>query len=95
MFQLDPARKILRTSMLPQTARLGIGIQLQISARRLLLMMGDALAIVTSVLISLRLWACKARNPFDLGFVLRHQSLALDLLIALRTSGKMLAFQGT
>jgi len=66
--QLELSRKILRTPMLPQTARRGI--QLQISERRLLLMMGDALAIVASVLISLRIWAYVAREHFDLEFVL-------------------------
>jgi exopolysaccharide biosynthesis polyprenyl glycosylphosphotransferase len=45
-------------------------LQLRISERRLLLMAGDALAIVASVLIALRVWAFVARYPFALDFVL-------------------------
>ncbi len=43
--------------------------QLQISERRLLLMAGDVLAIIVSVLISLRIWARVGRIPFDGEFV--------------------------
>ncbi len=45
-------------------------LQLRISERRLLLMAGDALAVVASVLIALRIWALVARYPFTLDFVL-------------------------
>lgn len=45
-------------------------MQLRISERRLLLMAGDALAVVASVLIALRIWAFVARYPFTLDFVL-------------------------
>jgi exopolysaccharide biosynthesis polyprenyl glycosylphosphotransferase len=45
-------------------------LQLRISERRLLLMAGDALAVVASVLIALRIWAFVARYPFTLDFVL-------------------------
>ncbi len=45
-------------------------LQLRISERRLLLMMGDALAVVASVLIALRIWAFVARYPFTTEFVL-------------------------
>jgi len=45
-------------------------LQLRISERRLLLMAGDALAVVASVLIALRVWAFVARYPFITEFVL-------------------------
>jgi len=45
-------------------------LQLRISERRLMLMAGDALAVVAAVLISLRIWAFVARYPFTLDFVL-------------------------
>ena len=45
-------------------------LQLRISERRLLLMAGDALAVVAAVLIALRIWAFVARYPFTLDFVL-------------------------
>jgi exopolysaccharide biosynthesis polyprenyl glycosylphosphotransferase len=44
-------------------------LQLQISERRLLLMFGDALAIIGSVLISLRIWSIVGSIPFDFTFV--------------------------
>jgi hypothetical protein len=46
-------------------------LQLRISERRLLLMAGDALAVVASVLIALRVWAFVARYPFTLDFCSR------------------------
>lgn len=45
-------------------------LQLRVSERRLLLMFGDALAILLSVFISLRIWALVAAENFDLNFVL-------------------------
>jgi exopolysaccharide biosynthesis polyprenyl glycosylphosphotransferase len=45
-------------------------LQLRISERRLLLMMGDALAIVLAVLVALRLWAQVAQEPFTWEFVI-------------------------
>lgn len=46
--------------------------QVPISERRLLLMSGDIGFSLLSILISLRLWADKAREPFTLQFVLPH-----------------------
>ncbi|MBL8165832.1 MAG: hypothetical protein JNJ61_27860, partial [Anaerolineae bacterium] len=43
--------------------------QLRISERRVLLMLGDVLAVSLAVLIALGIWAAVARNPFDLGFI--------------------------
>lgn len=45
-------------------------LQLRVSERRLLLMVGDALAIVAAVLIALGIWADRADVPFDVDFVL-------------------------
>ncbi len=45
------------------------GLQLQISERRLIMMAGDAIMIVVSVLLSLRIWAFVAREAFDVEFV--------------------------
>jgi exopolysaccharide biosynthesis polyprenyl glycosylphosphotransferase len=44
-------------------------LQLRISERRLLLMAGDMLAVILSVLIALRIWALVAREAFTLEFV--------------------------
>lgn len=44
-------------------------VQLQISERRLLLMAGDAIAVVVAVLIAMALWSVAARNPFDFNFI--------------------------
>jgi exopolysaccharide biosynthesis polyprenyl glycosylphosphotransferase len=44
-------------------------LQLRISERRLLLMAGDALAVIASVLISLRIWAFVAELRFDMQLV--------------------------
>jgi exopolysaccharide biosynthesis polyprenyl glycosylphosphotransferase len=57
-------------------------LQLRISERRLLLMAGDALAVVASVLIALRVWAHVAAYPFSLEFVL-PQSYWFLVLVAL------------
>ncbi len=45
-------------------------LQLRVSERRLLLMAGDALAVVASVLIALLIWAYVAQYEFTLAFVL-------------------------
>jgi exopolysaccharide biosynthesis polyprenyl glycosylphosphotransferase len=78
-------------------------LQLRISERRLLLMAGDALAVVASVLIALRIWAFVARYPFVLDFVLPQSHwfvilVGLWLLLAsandfydLRTAARRLA----
>jgi exopolysaccharide biosynthesis polyprenyl glycosylphosphotransferase len=57
-------------------------LQLRISERRLLLMAGDALAVVISVLIALRVWALVAKQPFTLEFVL-PQSYWFFILVVL------------
>lgn len=45
-------------------------LQLRISERRLLLMFGDAMSVVASVLISLYIWSVVAGEPFTIDFVL-------------------------
>lgn len=55
-------------------------IQLQISERRLLLMLGDVLAVVVSVLIALRVWAWVAGYKFTLQFILPQGYLFLVLI---------------
>lgn len=45
-------------------------LQLRLSERRLLIMAGDALAVVASVVIALRIWAWVARDDFTIEFVL-------------------------
>lgn len=45
-------------------------LQLRISERRLLLMAGDAFAIIIAVFISLRIWAFVADYAFELDFIL-------------------------
>jgi exopolysaccharide biosynthesis polyprenyl glycosylphosphotransferase len=54
----------------PDERNIRRGLQLQISERRLLLMAGDAITIVLSVFVSLRIWAFVAGYTFDLDFVL-------------------------
>jgi len=44
-------------------------LQLPVSERRILLMLGDILASAISVLIALRLWASRAQEPFDGTFI--------------------------
>src|SRR5258708_28507051 len=55
---------------MPAPPRHKRGIQLQFSESRLLMMAGDAMIVVVSVLTSLRIWAIFARATFDLDFVL-------------------------
>ncbi len=55
--------------------------QLQISERRLLLMLGDVAAVAISVLIALRVWAWVAGYPFTLEFVLPQAYLFLVLIV--------------
>lgn len=57
-------------------------LQLRISERRLLLMVGDVFAVGIAVLIALRIWAAVARYPFSLDFIIR-QSFWLPMLIFL------------
>lgn len=57
-------------------------LQLQISERKLVLAMGDASAVLLSVLFALRIWASAAREPFTLAFVL-PQSLWFFILVGL------------
>lgn len=47
-------------------------LQMRISERRLLLMFGDICFSLLSILISLRLWAAKAGEPFTPQFILPH-----------------------
>lgn len=54
--------------------------QLQISERRLLLMFGDVLAVMLSVLFALRIWAWVARTAFRPEFVLRNGYLFVVLI---------------
>lgn len=56
-------------------------LQLRISERRLVLMMGDALAVVGAVLIALFIWAQVARYEFDLAFVLPELPWFIILLL--------------
>src|SRR5215468_8820522 len=45
-------------------------LQLQISERRLLMMFGDAMAILASIVIALYGWSLTAAEPFNLEFIL-------------------------
>lgn len=56
-------------------------LQLRISERRLLLMAGDALAILLSVFIALGIWSWVAKYPFTLQFIL-PQSFWFILLMS-------------
>jgi exopolysaccharide biosynthesis polyprenyl glycosylphosphotransferase len=61
--------------------------QLRISERRLFLMAGDVLAVAIAVLIALWVWAWRAREPFDLAFIVPRGHwffilLALWLILA-------------
>jgi exopolysaccharide biosynthesis polyprenyl glycosylphosphotransferase len=60
---------VTRNNELPKLARKRRGLQLQISERRLVMMAGDSLMIIASVLISLRIWAFVAQEAFDAAFV--------------------------
>lgn len=44
-------------------------LQLRISERRLVLMLGDTLAVILAILFSLGIWAYIAKYPFDLQFL--------------------------
>jgi exopolysaccharide biosynthesis polyprenyl glycosylphosphotransferase len=57
-------------------------LQLRISERRLLLMIGDALAVVASVFISLFIWSVVADEPFNMAFI-APQTYWFFLLVAL------------
>ncbi|HVO42265.1 MAG TPA: hypothetical protein VMT34_06570, partial [Aggregatilineales bacterium] len=46
------------------------GLQLRISERRVLLLLGDVLMSAAAITLSLSIWARVARLPFDLEFVL-------------------------
>ncbi|MEP7292340.1 MAG: exopolysaccharide biosynthesis polyprenyl glycosylphosphotransferase, partial [Chloroflexota bacterium] len=63
------------------------GLQLQISERRLLIMAGDIVAVIASVLIALRVWTLVAGYVFTLDFILSQGGwfaalLALWLMLA-------------
>ncbi|GAB4321811.1 MAG: exopolysaccharide biosynthesis polyprenyl glycosylphosphotransferase [Phototrophicales bacterium] len=58
------------------------GLQLRISERRLLLMAGDTLAVLISVLLALYIWSVRAEEPFTLTFVL-PQSFWFFVLVIL------------
>lgn len=60
----------------------GRRVQLRISERRLLLMAGDALAVVAAVMLALRVWAHVAQYPFTLEFVV-PQSFWFFILVGL------------
>jgi len=57
-------------------------LQLQISERRLLLMLGDIAAVVISVLIGLRVWALVAGIDYSVDFIV-EQSYLFVILIAM------------
>jgi len=57
------------------------GLQLRISERRLLLMFGDALCVLGAVLLSLRIWAFVAEDPFDSAFILPQIPWFFTLLV--------------
>jgi hypothetical protein len=57
-------------------------LQLRISERRFLLMVGDTLAIIAAVLIALFVWSVVAEEPFTLDFVL-PQSYWFFVLVVL------------
>jgi len=47
----------------------GLRAQLQLKERRWLLMVGDVLSVIISVLIALRIWAFVGRIHFSLAFI--------------------------
>lgn len=55
-------------------------MQLQISERRLLLMLGDVFAVAIAILIALRIWAGVARYAYTLDFILQQANLFLILI---------------
>ena len=54
--------------------------QLQISERRLLIAAGDIIAVITAILIALRIWTIVARYNFSLSFILSQSSWFVFLL---------------
>jgi exopolysaccharide biosynthesis polyprenyl glycosylphosphotransferase len=55
--------------------------QLRISERRLLLMLGDVVAVAAAVLVAIGLWALAAPEPFDLTFVLARIHWLVILIV--------------
>lgn len=53
--------------------------QLQISERRLLLILGDVAAVCAAVLVALRIWAQVARDPFTVEFIVDNSYLFVIL----------------
>lgn len=66
--------------MIPPFDRRTHRIQLQISERRLLLMLGDIAAVAVSILIGLRVWSFVARDVFTLEFVVAQSYLFVILI---------------
>lgn len=56
-------------------------LQLQISERRLLIALGDIVAVITAVLIALRVWTIVAGYEFSLDFVLSQSGWFVGLLV--------------
>ncbi len=56
-------------------------LQLRFSERRLLLMAGDSLAVITAVFIALRIWAFVADEPFTLDFILPQSAWFVALTV--------------
>ena len=56
------------------------GLQLRLSERRLLLMFGDALAIVLAILVALFIWSVVGKISFGLAFLLQQSFWFLILL---------------
>lgn len=54
--------------------------QLQISERRLLIAAGDIVAVITAILIALRIWTLVARYDFSLDFILSQSGWFILLL---------------
>src|SRR5690606_23482607 len=72
----DTHKKLL----IPPFDRRARRAQLQISERRLLLMLGDIAAVALSVLIGLRVWAFVADEPFSLDFIVQQSYLFVILM---------------
>ncbi len=56
-------------------------LQLQISERRLLIALGDMVAIITAVLIALRVWTLVAGYTFSLDFILAQSGWFIFLVV--------------
>ena len=54
--------------------------QLQISERRLLIALGDIVAVIVAVLIALRVWTIVAGYEFSFGFILSQTGWFVGLL---------------